>query len=48
VHLWEVESRRTLARIAAHQGAALTVAFHPADGVTIATGGEDGAIRVWR
>lgn len=48
VHLWEVESRRALARLGPHEGAALTVAFDPADGVTIATGGEDGAIRIWR
>lgn len=48
VHLWEVESRRALARIGPHEGAALTVAFNPADGATIATGGEDGAIRIWR
>jgi WD40 repeat protein len=48
VHLWEVASRRALARLGPHQGAALTVAFDPADGMTIATGGEDGAIRIWR
>jgi WD40 repeat protein len=48
VHLWETETRRALARLPAHQGSASSVAFNPADGVTIATGGEDGAIRIWR
>ena len=48
VLLWETETHKTLGWLKAHEGAALTVAFNPADGVTIVTGGEDGAIRVWR
>ncbi|GJM44512.1 MAG: hypothetical protein DHS20C21_13540 [Gemmatimonadota bacterium] len=48
VHLWETESRRTLFRLPAHEGAALAVAFNPADGVTLATGGEDGVLRIWQ
>lgn len=48
VFLWEVETQRRLFMLAAHKGAASSVAFNPADGVTLATGGEDGAIRIWR
>lgn len=48
VHLWETESKRKLALLRAHEGAALSVAFNPADGVTLATGGEDGTIRIWQ
>ena len=48
VRLWEARTRRQLFRLGAHEGAALSVAFNPADGVTLATGGEDGAIRIWR
>ena len=48
VLLWETETHKTLGALQAHQGAALAVAFNPADGVTMVTGGEDGFIRVWR
>jgi WD40 repeat protein len=48
VHLWETETRRALARLQAHEGSASSLAFNPADGVTLATGGEDGAIRIWQ
>jgi WD40 repeat protein len=48
VFLWEVETQRLIHTIAAHTGAAVSVAFNPADGVTLATGGEDGAICIWR
>ncbi|MCI0452706.1 MAG: hypothetical protein L0Z51_10015, partial [Candidatus Latescibacteria bacterium] len=48
VFLWEVETQRRLFMLAAHEGAASSVAFNPADGITLATGGADGAIRIWR
>jgi WD40 repeat protein len=47
IFLWEVETQRRLFMLDAHQGAATSVAFNPADGVTLATGGADGAIRIW-
>jgi WD40 repeat protein len=48
VHLWETESRRAFFRLRAHEGSASALAFDPADGMTLATGGADGAIRIWR
>ncbi len=48
IHLWDAETRRPYFRLRAHEGAALSLAFNPADGVTLATGGEDGMIRIWR
>jgi len=48
VHLWDVETRRGFARLNAHEGSASTVVFDPTAAGTIATGGEDGSIRVWR
>ena len=48
VRIFETTSGRHLARLVAHDGAAKTVDFHPQDGTTLITGGEDGRIVVWR
>jgi WD40 repeat protein len=48
VHLWETETHRKLCRLDAHEGAATALAFNPADGTTLASGGEDGAIWIWQ
>jgi WD40 repeat protein len=48
VHLWEAGTHRKLVLLTAHEGAALSLAFNPIDGTTLATGGEDGTIWFWQ
>ncbi len=47
-YLWETASRKMLFVLPAHEGATESVAYNLADGVTLATGGKDGMIKIWR
>ena len=46
VRLWNAVSGRPLRTVKAHTGAATRVAFHPS-GKKIASGGDDGTVKLW-
>jgi WD40 repeat protein len=47
MRLWDVRTGKALAVLEDHTGNITTVAFS-ADGKSLATGGGDGTIRLWR